>query len=95
MKSKARQQILAECFSQLLLESVNYIEDKLTTKKKWNGYRLMAIDGVKVQVPDTIENKETFGVNVNKSATKQPYLCGTCYFLHMKIINLVLKTYII
>jgi len=63
--SLARQQISPDCFTQLLTETVTYIEENQTNLKEWNGYRLMAIDGVKVQVPNTTENKETFGVNKN------------------------------
>jgi hypothetical protein len=67
--SFARQHVSYKSFEKLLEITVDFIESR-TKIKNWNGYRILAIDGFVIQLPDTKENRSIYGVNVNSSAVK-------------------------
>lgn len=56
---KARAKIKHDVFKELIREMVNYAYEHILSKK-WNGYRVLAIDGSTVQVPET--TADYFGV---------------------------------
>lgn len=61
--SKARMGILPDCFlalSRICVES--FYKYRKHLHKRWKGYHVFAIDGSKIEVPDTIENGSFFGV---------------------------------
>ncbi len=58
--SKARQKISYSAFVELFKTSVNIILEKAKINT-YKNYRLVAVDGTTIQVPDTQENKDYFG----------------------------------
>jgi hypothetical protein len=61
--SKARMGILPDCFlalSRICVES--FYKKRKYLHKRWKGYHVFAIDGSRIEVPDTIENGLFFGV---------------------------------
>lgn len=68
--SQARKQIDPEAFHEVLTLTSKYIESH-KADKKWHGYRILAIDGTTLQLPESKANKEYFGANKNSMATKK------------------------
>jgi Transposase DDE domain len=68
--SKARQNISPEAFNELC----RFFVDKFYSLKKnlntWNGFNILAIDGTSLQVPDTAECGEYFGLSSNQNKTR-------------------------
>lgn len=61
--SKARMGILPDCFlalSRICVET--FYKQRKHLHKRWHGYHVFAIDGSKIEVPDTAENGVFFGV---------------------------------
>ncbi len=59
--SKARQGILPSLFSELFNISVDLFYSLIKHRKKWNGYHILAIDGSKLQLPNSKSNFNSFG----------------------------------
>ena len=58
---QARKKLKYSAFIELLHKSSDYFY-KLFSTKRWNGFRLLAVDGSTVQVPKNEETEEHFGV---------------------------------
>ena len=68
--SKARQNISPEAFNELcrlFVEKFYSLKKNLNT---WNGFNILAIDGTSLQVPDTEECGEYFGLSSNQNKTR-------------------------
>ena len=59
--SKARQFINPALFKELYYLSVDLFYKQLTSRKLWNGYHLFAIDGSKIELPNSKSNFKFFG----------------------------------
>ena len=59
--SKARQFINPDLFKELYYLSVDLFYKQLPSRKLWNGYHLFAIDGSKIELPNSKSNFEFFG----------------------------------
>ncbi len=59
--SKARQFINPALFQDLFHLSVDLFYKLLPERKTWNGFHLFAIDGSKIELPNSKSNFETFG----------------------------------
>ena len=59
--SKARQFISPALFKELYYLSVDLFYKQLPSRKLWNGYHLFAIDGSKIELPNSKSNFEFFG----------------------------------
>ena len=59
--SKARQFINPALFKELYYLSVDLFYKQLLSRKFWNGYHLFAIDGSKIELPNSKSNFEFFG----------------------------------
>ena len=59
--SKARQFINPVLFKELYYLSVDLFYKQLPSRKLWNGYHLFAIDGSKIELPNSKSNFEFFG----------------------------------
>lgn len=59
--SKARQFINSALFKELYYLSVDLFYKQLPSRKLWNGYHLFAIDGSKIELPNSKSNFEFFG----------------------------------
>lgn len=59
--SKARQFINPALFKELYYLSVDLFYKRLPSRKFWNGYHLFAIDGSKIELPNSKSNFEFFG----------------------------------
>ncbi len=70
--SKVRQNISSSAFKELLQLSTN-VNYFYKDTNLWHSYRLLAIDGTTLQVPNTDENKKYFGQSLNQiSGVAQP-----------------------
>ena len=68
--SKARQNISPEAFNELcrlFIEKFYSLKKNLNT---WNGFNIFAVDGTSLQVPDTKECGEYFGLSSNQNKTR-------------------------
>ena len=59
--SKARQFINPDLFKELYYLSVDLFYKQFPSRKLWNGYHLFAIDGSKIELPNSKSNFEFFG----------------------------------
>lgn len=59
--SKARQFINPALFKELYYLSVDLFYKQFPSRKLWNGYHLFAIDGSKIELPNSKSNFEFFG----------------------------------
>lgn len=59
--SRARQFITPALFKELYYLSVDLFYKQLPSRKLWNGYHLFAIDGSKIELPNSKSNFEFFG----------------------------------
>ena len=68
--SKARQNISPEAFKDLCRLFVYSFYNSTKNLKMWNGFNILAIDGTSLQVPDTAECGEYFGLSSNQNETR-------------------------
>ena len=66
--AKARQNIKPEIFIDFSNSVVNGVYDRCEDYKVWNGYRLSAIDGSTLEIPNTEELCKEFGYSENRSS---------------------------
>ena len=59
--SKARQGIKPSLFADLFNLSVDIFYKNYDTRKRWNSYRIFAIDGSKLELPNSDSNFTLFG----------------------------------
>ena len=59
--SKARQFISPDLFKELFYLSVDLFYSQIPSRKLWNGYHLFAVDGSKMELPNSKSNFEFFG----------------------------------
>ena len=82
--SKGRMRIKWEAFRELFEMTITYFYENYGYKT-WNGFRLSAIDGIKINLPYSESNVETFGIQ--KSTGDLPQSLGsTLYDVLNKII---------
>lgn len=68
--SKARQNISPEAFLELCRLFVDRYYSLNKNLATWNGFNILAVDGTSLQVPDTKECGEYFGLSSNQNDTK-------------------------
>lgn len=59
--SKARTGIHFEAFKELFLSTISSFYSLSTNLNKWHDFLVLAVDGTSLQLPDTLENRTTFG----------------------------------
>lgn len=75
--SKARKKINPSAFFSLFKESVEMFY-KDSDYKRYRGYRVMAIDGTKYNLPNSDEMKDIYGFQ--NSTNEQPQALGSCLY---------------
>ncbi len=75
--SKARKKINPSAFFSIFKESVEMFY-KYSDYKHYKGYRVMAIDGTKYNLPNNAEMKEIYGYQ--KATNEQPQALGSCLY---------------
>ena len=72
--SKARQGISPEAFVELFRLSVDqfYLHSRKSKLPVWNGFHVYAVDGSTIQIPESKENIEVWGMNPNKTQKQSP-----------------------
>jgi len=68
--SKARQNISSEAFNELCRLFVSKFYSLNSNLNTWNGFNILAVDGTSLQVPDTNECGEYFGLSRNQNKTR-------------------------
>ena len=69
---KARQNLDPEVFTYLNDNYLNNFYKHPDEVKTWKGYIVLAIDGSKVEIPNSRENREKYGVLRNQNETESP-----------------------
>ncbi len=59
--SKARKGISSLLFKNLFLQTVKSYYQMIEQRQLWNGYHVFAVDGFRLQLPNSKSNIETFG----------------------------------
>lgn len=59
--SKARKYISPDLFKELYFSSVDIFYKNIGTRKLWHGYHLFAIDGSRLEIPNSQSNFDRFG----------------------------------
>lgn len=80
--SKARQWVFPSLFKELFALTVRTYYEMIDRRKKWHGYHVFAVDGSKLQLPNSKGNLSHFGQRFNTSNPSQIYsmaLCSTLY----------------
>lgn len=78
--SENRQKISPKAFIELNDSIIKTIYDKDSEFKLWNGYRLNAIDGSILEIPNTESTQETFGYIKNQNIKKVARAKVSCIF---------------
>jgi hypothetical protein len=68
--SKARQNISSQAFNELCRLFVSTFYSLNSNLNTWNGFNILAVDGTSLQVPDTTECGEYFGLSSNQNKTR-------------------------
>lgn len=71
--SKARQGILPTLFQSLFKITVHTFYENVSTTKNWNGYRIFAVDGTKIEVGNSKSNLEYLGCMFDPKNPKRIY----------------------
>ena len=87
--SKARQNIKYEAFRELVGYSVDLFYDE-AEYTKFHGYRVLAIDGSKLNLPDSSELRSEFGFQLTSGASQ---VQGTASLLYDVCNNLILDAH--
>ncbi|MDY5763658.1 MAG: hypothetical protein SPK10_02575, partial [Treponema sp.] len=69
---KARQNLDPAVFTYLNDNYLNNFYKHPDEVKTWKGYIVLAIDGSKVEIPNSEENREKYGVLKNQNETESP-----------------------
>lgn len=80
--SKARQWVLPSLFKELFALTVRTYYEMIDRRKNWHGYHVFAVDGSKLQLPNSKGNLSHFGQRFNTANPSQVYsmaLCSTLY----------------
>jgi hypothetical protein len=64
-----RHKLQVSCLSHLMAKNLDYFEKHAAHKNHWHGYRLIAIDGSSLNLPQEKCLKERFGVSKNQTET--------------------------
>ncbi len=88
--SKARQFINPSLFKELFYLSVDQFYSQLPARKLWHGYHLFAIDGSKIELPNSSSNFEFFGEMFGYPDPSRRYTMGLA-----SIVYDVLDDYIV
>lgn len=88
--SKARQFISPDLFKELFYLSVDLFYKLIPNRKLWHGYHLFAIDGSKLQLPNSRSNFDFFGKMFSRSNPDRFYTLGLA-----SIVYDVLDDYIV
>lgn len=80
--SKARQWILPSLFKELFLLGVRTYYEMIDSRKTWHGYHVFAVDGSKLQLPNSKGNLDLFGKRFNTSNPSQVYSMALCSILY-------------
>lgn len=84
--SEARNKIKPEAFIELNNEVVSGLYDEAEDLELWNGYRLSAIDGSVLEIPNTKTLKKEFGVIRNQNGEVARARCACIFDILNKII---------
>lgn len=88
--SKARQGISPALFQEMYRISVDLFYENIGTRKTWHGLHVFAVDGTKLQVPNTKSNFKNFGKMFSAQKLDYDYSQATA-----SIIYDVLEDYIV
>lgn len=84
--SEARKKIKAEAFIELNDRTTEFIYNKCEDLELWNRYRLTAIDGTVLEIPNTEILRNEFGTNKNQSGEVARARASCIYDVLNKIV---------
>lgn len=68
--AKARKGIHIQAFQELMRVSCSMYYQLCSSPDTWHGYRILAIDGTTLQMPQTKQNLNEFGTSTNQTGTQ-------------------------
>ena len=77
--TQSRKKLLPEAFIELADEQLTYFSDNAPNNKTWNGYRLVAIDGSSLNLPDSLEIQQHYGFTRNQHDKINKARCSFAY----------------
>ncbi len=81
--SKARKKLKASAFIELNEQSLATFYKDFPVQKRWHGFRLLAVDGSKVELPNDLEIRDKFGTD--KMSGRPMGLLSTLYDLNHRL----------
>ncbi len=81
--SKARKKLKASAFIELNEKSLNIFYEEFPIQTRWHGFRLLGVDGSKVELPCDPSIEEKFGLN--ESSGRPMGLLSTLYDLNQRL----------
>jgi hypothetical protein len=92
--TQSRKKLLPEAFIELADEQLNYFSANALKNKTWKGYRLVAIDGSTLNLPDSSEIQQHFGFTHNQHDQINKARCSFAYdVLNELILDAQITTY--
>ena len=74
--SQGRKRIRPEAFLELVRRSALFIQENAAELKKWHGLRVLAVDGSRINLPDSGESKAHFGFQKSTGEQVQGLFSG-------------------
>ncbi|MBF0416397.1 MAG: transposase, partial [Magnetococcales bacterium] len=78
--SKASKKLKASAFIELNNKSMDAFHNEMPVQKKWHGFRLLAIDGSKVELPNEPDIRDLFSLQIPQNRPMD--LLSTLYDLN-------------
>lgn len=77
--TQSRKKLLPEAFVELADEQLKYFANNAPNNKTWNGYRVLAIDGSALNMPESHEVQQHFGFTHNQHDKINKARCSFAY----------------
>lgn len=84
--TQSRKKLLPSAFIELYEEQLKYFEKNAPHKQSWKGYRLVAIDGSLLNLPNSVPIKEHFGFVHNQHEQMNRARCSFAYDICNELI---------
>lgn len=84
--TQSRKKLLPSAFIQLAEEQLSYFQKNAPHQKTWKGYRLVAIDGSVLNLPNGVEIREYFGSVHNQYEEMNMAKCSFAYDICNELI---------
>lgn len=92
--SKARQFINPSLFKELFYLSVDLFYSQLPSRRLWHGYHLFAVDGSKIELPNSSSNFEFFGEMFGYPDPSRRFTMGLASIVYDVLDDYIVHTFL-